>query len=63
MPPMQAQHFERLPARAPKFQRTRYPLSEHVLHALQQAGIQRLFSHQAQAIDLVTAGKQLLSGL
>ena len=54
---LQAEHFERLPARQARFQRTGYPLSQQALQALQAKGFARLFSHQAEAIDLATAGK------
>ena len=44
----QAVHFERLPARQPRFRQLVAPLSPPVQAALEWRGIPQLFEHQAQ---------------
>ena len=51
----QAVHFERLPARMPRYRDTSIPLSPAVVKALASRGIERLFEHQAQ-VPFAVAG-------
>ena len=53
---LQAEHFERVPARQPKHAMPQFPLSAASRAALADRGISQLFSHQAQAIDAVISG-------
>lgn len=51
----QAVHFERLPARAPKYRQPATPLSAPVKRALAAWGITQLFEHQAQVQRGITS--------
>ncbi len=53
-------HVERLPARRARYGRLNAPLPRALSAALQANGAQRLYSHQAQAINAVRAGKHVI---
>jgi DEAD/DEAH box helicase domain-containing protein len=56
----QVVHHEELAATEPRFAELATPLPPVLAAALAQTGCQRLFSHQAQAIDLVRAGRDVI---
>src|SRR4051812_13588966 len=49
-------HVERLPARGARFAEPEQPIARLVEAALRARGIDRLWSHQAEAIDQIRAG-------
>jgi DEAD/DEAH box helicase domain-containing protein len=53
-------HLERIPAREAVYGELERPLSDALRQALEALGITRFYSHQAQAIDLVRAGKNVV---
>lgn len=53
---VQIVHVEHLPARQPRFEEPAQPLSAPVQKALTARGVQRLFLHQARALNAVLAG-------
>lgn len=57
---MQIAHVEDKAARVGEFKETRQPLSSASRCALNGRGIDRLFKHQAEAIDAAVAGKLIL---
>ena len=50
-------HHERIPPRAAVYGEPKKPLSKEVAAALERLGIKSLYDHQAEGIDLVTAGR------
>ncbi|ACV67378.1 DEAD/DEAH box helicase [Desulfohalobium retbaense] len=50
-------HHATLPARAPSYSTPREPWPAPVQELCRQAGIDRLFSHQAEAVDHIRAGR------
>ena len=52
--------MEDLPARQPQYALPGQPLSEPVQAALAARGINQMFTHQAQAVDAVMAGKNVV---
>jgi len=56
----QIAHVVRLPARRARYERLLQPLSRLVFTALESGGAARLYSHQAQAIDAVRAGRHVI---
>ena len=57
---LQIVHMEDLPARQPQYALPSHPLSEPVQAALAARGINQMFTHQAQAVDAVMAGKNVV---
>ena len=57
---LQIVHMEDIPARQPQYALPSHPLSEPVQAALAVRGINQMFTHQAQAVDAVTAGKNVV---
>ena len=53
-------HAESLPARPARYGDLAEPLPRTLAHVLDAQGISRLYSHQAEAIDLARAGKHLV---
>ena len=53
-------HVERLPARKARYGRLRRPLPHPLANALRAAGVQRLYSHQAEAINAVREGQNVI---
>ena len=53
-------HAQSLPARPARYAELAEPLPRALAHALEAQGITRLYSHQAQAIDLARAGKHVV---
>src|SRR6267143_575411 len=53
-------HAESLPARPAKYGDLAEPLPRVLAHVLDSQGISRLYSHQAEAIDLARAGKHVV---
>ncbi len=53
-------HAESLPARPARYADLAEPLPRALKHVLDAQGILRLYSHQAQAIDLARAGKHVV---
>jgi len=53
-------HVERLAEREPKWGTLTSPLCEPLRQALSAQGIERLYSHQAQAVDLARAGSHVV---
>src|SRR5438445_10772258 len=53
----QVAHVERLPARVAVYAGLRQPLAEPLPRIMAGTGIQRLYSHQARAIDLARDGR------
>jgi DEAD/DEAH box helicase domain-containing protein len=56
----QVVHVERLPARLARFGRLDRPLPDVLQAALARAGVDRLYSHQAQAINAVRQGQHVI---
>jgi len=56
----QITHIERIARRPARHAEPREPLAEALRRALAEQGIERLFSHQAQAIDLLRAGRSVV---
>ncbi len=56
----QVVHHEELAASDPQFAELASPLPPALAAALGESGHQRLFSHQAQAIDLIRAGRDVI---
>ena len=54
----QITHVEEIPSRPPRFAEIR--ISARIVGILRQAGIPRLYSHQARAIELVRAGRDVV---
>ncbi len=52
-------HVEQLPARPAHYRELAEPLAEALQHLLEAQGIERLYEHQADAIDLARAGKHV----
>ena len=52
--------MEDLPARQPQYALPSHPLSGPVQAALAARGINQMFTHQAQAVDAVMAGKNVV---
>ncbi|MHB1455540.1 MAG: DEAD/DEAH box helicase [Armatimonadota bacterium] len=46
-------YVREIPAREAEFAETRSPLSDPVIRMLRQKGIEQLYTHQAQAVDLI----------
>lgn len=57
---MQIVHMEDIAARRPKFMLPTHPLSDSVKAALAARNVSQLFTHQAQAIDQVMAGHNVV---
>src|SRR5882672_8727668 len=53
-------HAQSLPARPARYGELAEPLPRALAHVLDTQGITRLYSHQAQAIDLARAGKHVV---
>ncbi|MBN1916655.1 MAG: DEAD/DEAH box helicase [Verrucomicrobia bacterium] len=56
----QIAYVREIVARPAEYGETRQPLHPRVRRMLEQRGIERLYSHQAQAVDLVRAGGDVL---
>jgi DEAD/DEAH box helicase domain-containing protein len=56
----QLAHVEAIPDREPRYSELREPLSDSLQGALQRAGIESLYSHQAEAVDAVRAGVNVI---
>jgi len=56
----QLAHVRTLPARSARYGRLRERLSPPVVQALRAAGAERLYTHQAQAINAVLAGQNVV---
>ncbi len=56
----QLEHIEVLPARAGRFAEPDQPLGDELRRLLGARGIERLYSHQAQALDAARAGDDLV---
>ena len=56
----QIAHVRSLPEREPAYGELREPLSAPILGALRRAGIESLYSHQAEAIDAVRDGHNVI---
>jgi len=56
----QVRHAERLPAREARFADLDPPLPEELRQALAQQGIERLYSHQVEAIQRLRAGENVV---
>ncbi len=52
-------HIEEIPARPARFAEPRQPLNERLARALAALGIERLYTHQAAAIDAVRRGEDV----
>src|SRR5437870_5815722 len=53
-------HVEQVKARAARFAKTARPLNPALGKALAAIGVERLFTHQAKAIDLARAGRHVV---
>ncbi|MDR7431257.1 MAG: DUF1998 domain-containing protein [Armatimonadota bacterium] len=53
-------HVERVPPRPARFADPASPLPTRLVEALERAGIRRLYTHQAQALDHVRAGRSVV---
>jgi len=53
-------HVERLPAREPRYGRLDHPLPAVLAHALDRRGVRDLFTHQAQAVNAVRRGENVV---
>jgi DEAD/DEAH box helicase domain-containing protein len=53
-------HVERLPARRARYGKLEHPLPPALASALRGIGAERLYSHQAQAINMVRAGQHVI---
>jgi DEAD/DEAH box helicase domain-containing protein len=53
-------HVERLAEREPKWGALASPLPDPLRQALSEQGIERLYSHQARAVDLARAGSHIV---
>jgi len=53
-------HREELSAHPAQYQEPSRPLSEPILRSLKKFGVSSLYSHQAEAIDLVQAGQDIV---
>jgi len=53
-------HLERIPARPARYGELSAPLPKALEQALNEKGIQRLYSHQAEAIDAVRRGEHVI---
>jgi len=53
-------HVERIPARAPRYGRLERPLPPALADALRRRGIRDLYTHQAQAINAVRRGENVV---
>jgi DEAD/DEAH box helicase domain-containing protein len=56
----QVAHVERLPARKARYGSLDYPLPPALQAALRRSGADRLFTHQAQAINAIRAGQHVI---
>ncbi|KAK9816796.1 hypothetical protein WJX72_005198 [[Myrmecia] bisecta] len=56
----QAVHCEQIAARKAKLGLPQYQLSPPVQQALQKRGVDKLFSHQAQAVDAIMSGQHVV---
>ena len=54
-------HIQALPAQRPVYQEPETPLSPLLKKALEARGIKRLYSHQAEALDALRKGKNVLA--
>ncbi|MBM3135739.1 MAG: DEAD/DEAH box helicase, partial [Chloroflexi bacterium] len=53
-------HVERIPARAPRYGKLERPLPPALADALRRRGIRDLYTHQAQAINAVRRGENVV---
>ena len=53
-------HIQEIPARAPRFSDLEPPLPAPLWQALQQVGIERLYTHQVEAVSHARAGRDVL---
>ncbi|MCB0226843.1 MAG: DEAD/DEAH box helicase, partial [Anaerolineae bacterium] len=53
-------HVERLGARLPRYASLEKPLLRSLVEAIKAGGAERLYSHQAQAIDAARAGRHVV---
>ncbi len=53
-------HIEHLPAREPRFGRLDEPLPTPLAHALDRKGVRALFTHQAEAVNAVRRGENVV---
>jgi DEAD/DEAH box helicase domain-containing protein len=56
----QIAHVERIPARKARYGRLKKPLPPLLREALKKVGVEKLYSHQAQAIDAVREGHSVV---
>ncbi|WP_029896475.1 DEAD/DEAH box helicase [Desulfohalovibrio reitneri] len=57
----QVAHHEVLPALPPRFAETARPWPQSLAHGMEAAGIGRLYSHQAEAMDLARMGRHVVT--
>ncbi|MBC7261371.1 MAG: DEAD/DEAH box helicase, partial [Chloroflexi bacterium] len=53
-------HVERIPARAARYASLKRPLPEVLHEALRQAGVDKLYLHQAEAINAIRDGQNVI---
>ncbi|MDW8319186.1 MAG: DEAD/DEAH box helicase [Anaerolineae bacterium] len=53
-------HVERIPPRAPRYAAPRSALHPDLAAQLRRAGIERLYTHQAQAVDAALSGRHVM---
>jgi DEAD/DEAH box helicase domain-containing protein len=56
----QITHVEHIPAREPRYGHLEAPLPEPLRHALQQTGVSDLYAHQAQAVNAIRDGHNVV---
>jgi DEAD/DEAH box helicase domain-containing protein len=56
----QVVHVERLPAKPAAYAEPQQPIPGPVLEMLARAGIERLYTHQARALDILRSGKSVV---
>src|ERR1043166_1838468 len=56
----QIEHVERIPARSAQYAEPGKPLIPQLASKLNEIGISRLYSHQAEALDAVRGGKHVM---
>ena len=52
-------HIQHLPPKGSSYKETTHPLPEKLQNALKSLGINKLYSHQAEALDLIREGKNV----
>lgn len=57
----QIEHVEQLPARPGRFAEPRVPLPDALTRLLQSRGVERLYTHQVEALEAARAGRDLVT--